>query len=211
MHLYKPVLVSLALGAAAQAHPHRGERPQPAPPALVQARLGDNLTLTRQGWHRDVVLDSNTRFYEGRYEDPGVRDRLSAGDAVDVRDHLQADGRNHAVAVHVHRGHPVHGKILSRDSSGFLVNFHGDPVRVNVTSSTRYHMGWLPAAAWMLDEGGRVEVQGARTGVAVQANHVELPFPWMQLGAGFCLAAAAGVLAHRRRKPRPRPRPRIDD
>ena len=196
------LLMSVALTGLAQARPHH---PPPPPPAQVVTRLGDALTLSQErGWHKDVVLDEQTSFYEGRQPDASVREKLAPGDFVMIRDELSADGRYHVQELHRHQGRPVHGRVLSVNSAGFLLESHGEPVQVDVRDSTQYGFGWLPGARAQVQTGGHVMVEAKQVGANhVEAAEVNIPFPWMQLAAGLGLSGlVAGLVVRRRRQAR---------
>ncbi|MBS2040718.1 hypothetical protein JST97_37370, partial [bacterium] len=192
----------------AQARPHH---PPPPPDTQVLVRQGDQLTLSQdRGWHKDVVLDQDTAFFEGREADPGVRDSLKAGDYVVLRDRLQSDGLWHVEELHRRKGRPVHGRVLSVTSGGFLIDNHGEPVQVDVSASTQYHMGWLPGSSSFLKVDRPAMVEGQQVGPNhVEATEVNVPFPWISLAAGIGLSGLVGGLAWRRRHQMKTPR--VDD
>jgi len=193
------LLMSVALTGLAQARPHH---PPPPPPAQVVARQGDFLTLSQErGWHKEVVLDEQTSFYEGRQPDASVRAKLAPGDFVMVRDELSADGRYHAQEVHRQKGRPVHGRVLAVNAAGFLLENHGEPVQVDVSDSTQYALGWLPGSRAEVKANRHVMVEGKQVGANhVEAVEVNTPFPWMQLAAGLGLSGLVAGLAVRRRR-----------
>lgn len=194
--------VSAALAAAltgmAQARPHH---PPPGGAQLVQ-RQGDQLTLSQErGWHKEVVLDGDTRFYEGRESDPSLREKLAAGDFLDVRDRLEADGRWHVQELHRHQGRPVHGRVLAVNSTGFLIDNHGEPVQVDVSASTQYQFGWLPGSKSVVTAERPAAVEGRQVGANhVEASQVNVPFPWMTLVAALGLSGLVAGVAWRRRR-----------
>ena len=204
-------LVSAALGASltglAQARPHH---PPPAP-TQVLVRQGDQLTLTQdRGWHKEVVLDQDTAYFEGRQPDPAVRESLKAGDYVMLRDRLQSDGLWHVEELRRQKGRPVHGRVLSVRAGGFLIDNHGEPVQVDVSDSTQYHLGWLPGSSSEVRVDRPAMVEGKQVGPNhVEASEVNVPFPWMPLAAGVGLSGLVGAVAWRRR--RQNKRPRVDD
>jgi hypothetical protein len=126
--------LSITLVGAAQARPHHQP---PVPPAQVLSRQGDRLLLSRDhGWRKEVLLDVNTNYDSNQPP--------AAGDFLDVRDELRADGLYHAVSVRRFQGHPVHGKVLALNDNGFLLDNHGEPLQVDVSSTTQYKMGPIP-------------------------------------------------------------------
>lgn len=201
--------MTAALTGLAQARPHHGP---PGGGAQLVQRQGDQLTLSQdRGWHKDVVLDANTSYYEGRQSDPSVRERLAPGDFVDVRDRLEADGLWHVQELHRQKGRPVHGRVLSVNDNGFLIDNHGEPVQVDVSSSTQYGFGWLPGSKSTVVAGRPAAVEGKQVGAnRVEASQVNVPFPWMALGAGLGISGLITGLAWRRRRVVAK-RPRIDD
>ena len=165
--LYSTVALAATLGGLAQARPHH---PPPAPPAQLVQRQGDQLKLSQErGWHKDVLLDADTSFYEGRESDPGVRDRLAPGDFLDIRDQLEADGQWHVKELHRRKGRPVHGRVVAVNATGFLIDNHGEPVQVDVSDSTAYHFGWLPGSKNTIVVNRPAAVEGKQIG----PNHVE--------------------------------------
>lgn len=192
--------LSITLVGAAQARPHHQP---PTPPAQVLSRQGDRLLLSRDhGWRKEVLLDVNTNYDSNQPP--------AAGDFLEVRDELRSDGLYHAVAVRRFQGHPVHGKVLALNNNGFLLDNHGEPLQVDVSSTTRYKWGPFPGTRSVLSANRPAEVVGKQgAGGHVEATQVNVPFPWMQLALGAGLsAAAAGVVLSRRRQAI---RPRIDD
>lgn len=207
------ILVGAAICASltglAQARPHH---PPPPPDTQVLARQGDRLTLTQErGWHKEVVLDQDTEFFEGRQPDASLRDSLKAGDYVMLRDRLQSDGLWHVQELHRHKGRPVHGRVLSLTAGGFLIDNHGEPVQVDVSASTQYHWGWFPGSSANLKVDGPAMVEGKQVGPNhVEASEVNVPFPWMALAAGVGLSGLVAALVLRRRRSSGK-RPRVDD
>ena len=203
-----PAALAAALSGLAQARPHH---PPPGPVAQLVQRQGDQLTLSQErGWHKDVWLDSDTSYYEGRELDPGVRERLAPGDFLDVRDRLEADGQWHVKELHRHRGRPVHGRVVAVNAAGFLLESHGEPVQVDVSDSTDYRFGWLPGSKSTIMVDRPAAVEGKQVGPnRVEASEVNVPFPWMALGAGLGLSCLVAGVAWRRR--RTLKRPRVDD
>lgn len=191
--------VAASLTGLAQARPHH----PPAGGAQLVERQGDQLTLSQdRGWHKDVVLDDSTSFYEGRNSDPSLRQRLAAGDLLDIRDRLEADGRWHVQEVHRLKGHPVHGRVLAVNAAGFVIDNHGEPVQVDVTDSTKYGFGWLPGLKAAVTANRPAAVEGKQVGPNhVEASQVDVPFPWMTLVAAMGLSGLVAGVAWRRRRP----------
>lgn len=196
--LWITAALAASLSGLAQARP---PHPPQAGARLVQ-RQGDQLTLSRdQGWHKDVFLDQNTSFYDGRDSDPGLRERLRPGDWLDIRDRLDADGRWHVQEVHRRKGPPVHGRVLGVNANGFLIDNHGEAVQVDVSESTRYRFGWLPGSKAAVAANRPAAVEGKQVGPNhVEASQVDLPFPWMTLVAALGLSGLVAGITWRRRR-----------